>query len=324
MAKILQLLTVTSILFVVRGIGVFDRVLDDISSCVEACSNTYSPHTYEKGYLLDACKRGCRFFSIMEFVYCNHNSLNLTQQGCKASCEEAYSNKTDELDSCKFGCNSQIPHVIQQQKEDEQYEQNIHMLYPLMYIHNVYSNMIDKMYQGMSVRWSFYMQADNGKVVVMKTQPQLYAEIDNMEFEDDLNTANYLETNLEPFDRSATPDVQNSQLSGFHDDSEELSLDATDRRTSSDWLSCVSRKTGIPRELLSLLLLASAVMMIWLCLSALATSPDHWVKAEPQKLSINGDLEYLRELETKGLKLSFPQESEEAGPLPIKINVHRI
>lgn len=43
-----------------------------------------------------------------------------------------------------------------------------------------------------------------------------------------------------------------------------------------------------------------------------------------QKLSINGDLEYLREQEAMGVRLLFPQEKLDADPLPIKIKVQRL
>ena len=55
-------------------------------------------------------------------------------------------------------------------------DRGIHMLYPLMYVHSLYSNMIDKAYQHMSVRWSFYMAAGDGKLVVIKSQPQVLTE----------------------------------------------------------------------------------------------------------------------------------------------------
>lgn len=57
-----------------------------------------------------------------------------------------------------------------------------------------------------------------------------------------------------------------------------------DERNSSDWLSCVSKKTGMPRLILSLILLSCAVMMIWLCLTAAVTSPDHRIKQESKVL----------------------------------------
>lgn len=43
-----------------------------------------------------------------------------------------------------------------------------------------------------------------------------------------------------------------------------------------------------------------------------------------QKLSINGDLEYLREQEAMGVRLLFPQEKLDTDPLPIKIKVQRL
>lgn len=92
------------------------------------------------------------------------------------------------------------------------------------------------------------------------------------------NTANYFETNLDSVDGSATPVLKNSQILGFGD-SMEMSQ-SQDERNSSDWLSCVSKKTGMPRLILSLILLSCAVMMIWLCLTAAVTSPDHRIKQE--------------------------------------------
>lgn len=96
------------------------------------------------------------------------------------------------------------------------------------------------------------------------------------------NTANYFETNLDSVDGSATPVLKNSQILGFGD-SMEMSQ-SQDERNSSDWLSCVSKKTGMPRLILSLILLSCAVMMIWLCLTAAVTSPDHRIKQESKVL----------------------------------------
>ncbi|OWF42924.1 transmembrane protein 59-like [Mizuhopecten yessoensis] len=301
--------------------GMLDGVLDDITSCVDVCSNTYSPHTYEKSYLMDSCRRGCRFFSIMELIYDHECSFNLTQKGCISSCEEAY-NKTEECDACSLGCKSQIPQARRQQEMAQNEDPNIHVLYPLMYVHSLYSNMIDKVYSGMSISWSFYMQSDNGKVIVVRSEPQVYADLEGDELDDEYNTANYLETNMQPLDRSATPMLRSSQMHPLRSEPE-LDLRDPESQRSGDWLTCVSRKTGLPRLFLSLLLLSCAVMMIWLCLAATVTAPDHRVKAESQKLSINGDLEYLKELEAMGIKLSFPQD-QEAGPLPIKLQVNRI
>lgn len=97
-----------------------------------------------------------------------------------------------------------------------------------------------------------------------------------------------METNIEPMDNSATPFLKNAP----RNDEDLLGLSARDldpkgygyygNEDHADWLSCVARKTGMPRLLLSWLLLMCAIVMIWLCLSAAVTSPEHRVFSEPQ------------------------------------------
>lgn len=50
-------------------------------------------------------------------------------------------------------------------------EPTVHVLYPLLYMHGIYSNMIDKVYRHMEVSWSVFMQADNGQLVVVRSEP---------------------------------------------------------------------------------------------------------------------------------------------------------
>lgn len=47
------------------------------------------------------------------------------------------------------------------------------MMYPFLYMHNMYSNMVDKVTHHMSVSWSFFMQDGSGRLVVIKSQPQV-------------------------------------------------------------------------------------------------------------------------------------------------------
>jgi len=104
-----------------------------------------------------------------------------------------------------------------------------------------------------------------------------------------INTGSVIETNLESVDRSATPflDQQRYKLQR-DDDIVRLSVrdldgnSVTPREEKGDWLSCVARKTGLPRLLLSWLLLMCAVVMVWLCLSAAVTAPEHKVYTDPQ------------------------------------------
>lgn len=54
-------------------------------------------------------------------------------------------------------------------------------------------------------------------------------------------------------------------------------VDDTDR---SDWLACVSRRTGVPRLLLSLLLIISSVTIVWLCLTTSVSTKHRHLPVE--------------------------------------------
>lgn len=105
----------------------------------------------------------------------------------------------------------------------------------------------------------------------------------------DLNTASYFETNIEAVDNSATPFLRNSQYRAHRNDEDILDLSAREMGSQrgsyddhTDWLSCIAKKSGLPRLLLSWLLLMCAVVMIWLCLSAAVTSPEQKIYTEPK------------------------------------------
>jgi len=186
----------------------------------------------------------------------------------------------------------------------------------------MYSNMVDKLFQQVSTSWSFYMANDDGSMVVVRSQPR-YVEYsftpEKMDRLEDTKTSNYIETNLAAVDNSATPNVKHSQMHAVYPSIEEVREDIP-----ADWLSCIAKKTGLPRLLLSFTIFISAMVMIWLCFTTAVTAPEH--RIHTQKLSINGDLEYLSELGEKQLLASVhPQEKNaQAAPLPIKIRVERV
>lgn len=305
-----------------------DTIIDNQNPCRDICDKTYSAHTYENGPETDSCRRGCRFFAIMDMIH-SHDDINASVADCSASCEEAYSNSTADDAACKLGCNSQHQQTAVADKKAKEEEPSIHLLYPLMYVHGFYSNMIDKVYHHMEVSWALYVQADNGQLVVIKSEPRTVDSVsadmedipDSLSWMDDKTSA-YLETNIAGQDNSATPllNLRASQMRAAHSQ-DGLQLNIEDDRDSamrSDWLTCVARKTGIARIVLCFLILATAVVMIWFCLTAAATAPEH-------RLSINGDVEYLRSLDEKdAFKLLHPQVRVEARPLPVKIRVQQI
>jgi len=105
----------------------------------------------------------------------------------------------------------------------------------------------------------------------------------------EFNTASYFETNIEAIDNSATPFLKNSPYRAHRNDEDILDLSARDGTSvhssydnHADWLSCIAKKTGLPRLLLSWVLLMCAVVMIWLCLSAAVTSPEQRIYTEPK------------------------------------------
>ncbi|XP_005107849.1 transmembrane protein 59-like [Aplysia californica] len=155
------------------------------------------------------------------------------------------------------------------------------MMYPLMYMHNVYSNMVDKVTQHMSVSWSFFMQDGTGRLVVIKSHPQV-VDLDVQDFDDYSTfkgTSSGVETNIEASDNTATEMLRHSQMKSVRSFGDEMNAaraypwSSTEDSNNSDWLSCIARKTGIPRLLLCIIILLSAIAMIWLCMSAAVTAP---------------------------------------------------
>ncbi|WAR22744.1 TMM59-like protein [Mya arenaria] len=311
-------------LFTLASCDVFDSILDDVASCKQVCHNTFTPHTYEKSGSEECCNRGCRLFSMVEFIY---DDVNKTTEVCIASCTEAYT-ETDDFEACKLGCKSQKPFALDNLLKEDQWEQHIRLVDPFTYMHKWYSDVFNTVVSQASVSWTVYMKDGDGSVIVVKSPPQ--HRINDLDIE--YNTGSFIETNLEAVDNSATPYLKNLPYKAQRNDDDIVRLSARDlggdggqHEEHTDWLSCVARKTGLPRLLLSWLLLMCAIVMVWLCLSAAVTAPEQKVYTEPQKLSINGDQEVIAALLAQGIKPSYPQENDDnLSSLPLKISVHRI
>ncbi|KAK2168550.1 hypothetical protein LSH36_16g12036 [Paralvinella palmiformis] len=305
----------------------FDDIFGDVNSCEESCEATFAQHTFEKAVNLGYCRRGCRLFTIINFVD-EFGCLNETKHACAQACGEAYGDK-DNKDSCAVGCSFQLPVIERRQKQLHNMEPMMPTFSPLLYVHNWYSNMVDKLSKQMSISWSFYTQSDNGQMIVIRSEPKFFVADEQGRWREespsDYKTSNYIETNLAEVDNSATPNLKLSQVHAMERDVDELQPVA-ENQASYDWLSCISKKTGMPRLLLTGTVFVSAFVMIWICLSSAVTAPEHRVAPQPQKLSIFGDLEYLRDIGDKSLLAAYaPQEiSKQAPPLPIKVKVERI
>ncbi|KAI1236860.1 hypothetical protein IHE44_0015116 [Lamprotornis superbus] len=148
----------------------FDSVLGNTASCHRACQLTYPLHTYPKEEELFACQRGCRLFSICQFVD-DGADLNRTKQECDSACTEAYS-QSDEQYACHLGCQNQLPFAELRQEQLMSLMPRIHLLFPLTLVRSFWSDMMDSAQSFITSSWTFYLQADDGKIVIFQTDAQ--------------------------------------------------------------------------------------------------------------------------------------------------------
>ena len=149
----------------------FDSVLGDTASCHRACQLTYPSHTYSKEEELYACQRGCRLFSICQFVD-DGIDLNQTKLECESACTEAYS-QSDEQYVCHLGCQNQLPFAELRQEQLMSLMPKMHLVFPLTLVRSFWSDMMDCSQSFITSSWTFYLQADDGKIVIFQCKPEI-------------------------------------------------------------------------------------------------------------------------------------------------------
>ncbi|RXN05718.1 U2 snRNP-associated SURP motif-containing -like isoform X1 [Labeo rohita] len=77
----------------------------------------YRDKLLQREEALYACQRGCRLFSICQFVG-DSKDLNETKAECESACHEAYT-QSDEQYACNLGCQSQQPFAEQRMEQSE-------------------------------------------------------------------------------------------------------------------------------------------------------------------------------------------------------------
>ncbi|XP_049630898.1 transmembrane protein 59 isoform X2 [Suncus etruscus] len=281
----------------------FDSVLGDTASCHRACQLTYPLHTYPKEEELYACQRGCRLFSICQFVD-DGSDLNRTKLECESACTEAYS-QSDEQYACHLGCRSQLPFAELRQEHLMSLMPKMHLLFPLTLVRSFWSDMMDSAQSFITSSWTFYLQADDGKIVIFQSKPeiqytsQLEQESTNLK-ESSLSKMSYLQ-------------IRSSQTHrNYLEDGE-----------SEGFLRCLSLNSG---WILTTTLILSVMVLLWICCATVATAVEQYVPSE--KLSIYGDLEFMNEQKLNRYPASSlvvirskAEDHEEAGPLPTKVNL---
>ncbi|XP_063200402.1 transmembrane protein 59 isoform X2 [Chroicocephalus ridibundus] len=282
----------------------FDSVLGNTASCHRACQLTYSLHTYPKEEELYACQRGCRLFSICQFVD-DGIDLNRTKLECDSACTEAYS-QSDEQYACHLGCQNQLPFAELRQEQLMSLMPRIHLLFPLTLVRSFWSDMMDSAQSFITSSWTFYLQADDGKIVIFQSKPEVQ----------------YV-PQLDQETGDTRGSLSLSKTAYLRPGSSQTYRGLFEERENDSFFKCLSINSS---WILTTTLVLSVLVLLWICCATVATAVEQYVPSE--KLSIYGDLEYMNEQKLNRYPPSAlvvvrckTEEHEEAGPLPTKVNL---
>ncbi|XP_050177230.1 transmembrane protein 59-like isoform X1 [Myiozetetes cayanensis] len=309
----------------------FSPQLGDTGGCRGQCGRSL-PCRAAADAVLNACYRGCRLFSICHFVDASAE-LNTTRAECEAACAEAYGNAEEQF-GCMTGCRKQLPEVEESRKEKSlELEEPSFSLLDL--VSTFCNDIVSSAQSFISSTWTFYLQADDGKVVVFQSQPEMeYPAPEAPEVQP---------AQAAPGSSPRVPQPHTgSRARGEKPPMKEPRGKAKAHppeppQQEHDFLGCMSkwgvvgcyRRSGLPRWILAACLFLSIMVMLWLSCASLVTAPEQHVKTQP--LSINGDKEYLEDL---GGPSAFPlppviavtlcpAHGEDAGPLPLKVDLDK-
>ncbi|XP_003220212.1 transmembrane protein 59 isoform X1 [Anolis carolinensis] len=282
----------------------FEPALGNTASCQRTCQDTYPLHTYPKEEELYACQRGCRLFSICQFAD-DGIDLNQTKLECDSACSEAYTSQSDEQYACHLGCQNQLPYAELRREQLMSLMPRMHLLFPLTFVRSFWSDMMETAHSFITSSWTFYLQADDGKILIFQAKPQVqYVESSDQE------NLNLKESSLNKAALDLPPGSPQNHK-GFFDDDE-----------SDGFFKCISVNSG---WILTTTLLLSVLVLLWICCATVTTAVEQYVPSE--KLSIYGDLEYMNEQKLNRYPTSAlmvvkcKADEQEAGPLPTKVNL---
>ncbi|XP_028672217.1 transmembrane protein 59-like isoform X2 [Erpetoichthys calabaricus] len=306
----------------------FDSQLGDIAYCKRQCKAAFRERSAVKhGPTLNACHRGCRLFSICGFVNGNAD-FNSTKSECESACLEAYST-FEEQDGCVTGCRSQPTEEDNRSQRFEAMAQEPSLLSVMDLVSNWCSEIVSSAQSFISSTWTFYLQSDDGKVVVFQSEPEMAFAAPEVQAprsdvaEKDWPPADV--STLNPQTRQQEKPDKDSRIVGKL---KHMLQHSDDAQFKHDFLGCMSR-SGLPRWILAACLFLSIIVMLWLSCASLVTAPDQHIKTQ---LSINGDKEFLDDVKKVApyiltpviaVAVSQSDDGEEAGPLPVKVDLDK-
>lgn len=230
-----------------------------------------------------ACERGCRLFSICRFVG-RTAQPNATRAECEAACVEAYV-QDGEQHACREGCWTPEPAAPQPEHKRKVLEAPGGAVSLLDLFSTLCNDLVTSAQGFVSSTWTYYLQTDHGKVVVFQTQPVVEtlgrdgARLQRVEVTWRGSHPEALEVHVDPLgplDKMHKAKIRVKATGTVKVDAEQLQ--------DNDFLSCMSRRSGLPRWILACCLFLSVLVMLWLSCSTLVTAPGHHLKFQPLTL----------------------------------------
>ncbi|NXW78076.1 TM59L protein, partial [Hirundo rustica] len=318
-------------------------------------SSALSSSSSPQDAVLNACYRGCRLFSICHFVDASAE-LNTTRAECEAgersrrgrgrgsqglsalnshpsslpACAEAYGNAEEQF-GCVTGCRKQLPEVEESRKE-KSLELEAPSFSVLDLVSTFCNDIVSSAQSFISSTWTFYLQADDGKVVVFQSQPEMeYPAPEALEIQP-AQPGSGLGSGSSPGvpQPHTGPRAKGDKPPASRARGKAEAQPAEPPQQEHDFLGCMSKRSGLPRWILAACLFLSVMVMLWLSCASLVTAPEQHVRTQP--LSINGDKEYLEDLDGPGafplppviaVTLCPAHGGEDAGPLPLKVDLDK-
>lgn len=313
----------------------FEEVMGQSSQCKNTCVQTYPLHTYDVPSNLEACDRGCRLFSICEWAEDDDNFNNtLTSCGnacaeaysadqellsCKLGCKSALLPAKER----KTKLEKEDPHTrlvigdpfsspshlffssLKMEPVDDMFSQISRHPF-LKAADDHMKNMLDIAFHLLNSRSPLTSlgDKDSEEIVIISFQsPEintqhplgkqaiLNTDGNNLHAK---TTFDHIESNLQTnlygrsFIDSIYEEDKDDEWAEFYDDIDHYNNPAV-RDRLKDWWNCFTRKAGLP-ELVLLVFWISTMMLLLMC-CAIQFPP----KSANKKLSIKGDLAYIRE-----------------------------
>uniref|UniRef100_A0A3B3V1A0 Transmembrane protein 59-like n=1 Tax=Poecilia latipinna TaxID=48699 RepID=A0A3B3V1A0_9TELE len=286
----------------------FDNQLGDINYCKKQCQLTIKNKSPAKV----SCSRARTFLCIfldMQLAF------------------EAYI-KLLEQEACSTGCASQPsePEILRRKSP-------LKITIPPSVMEAVSSwcnDIVSSAQSFISSTWTFYLQADDGKVVVFQSQPEMEYSMPELQ-------APRSSVADKPWPQVHSHTQRPHGVKGRGDRGAGKSAikgkrpvqHAEDAAADHDFLGCMSRRSGLPRWILAACLFLSIMVMLWLSCASLVTAPEQHIKTQ---LSINGDKEFMEHVHKVNpfhlssmiaVSVKQSEEAQEAGPLPVKVDLNK-